>query len=197
MATEDSSERETSYWHHNGSILKLVSAGVQRRLVYVAPREGLLRVGIEPGTVLFTGIRDGGVYRGISHRFSAKCGAISFDVTGSIENGEKRIVLQGLAPIVGNNCSIQHYVPANDVFDYSSATGRYRVIDHQWPDQLNIRAGPGTEYSVVSRIPHDGIDVKMISCRAVDGYKYKWCIVDYKGNHGWAYSRYLAEMTSE
>ncbi|MGI9464408.1 MAG: SH3 domain-containing protein, partial [Aestuariivirgaceae bacterium] len=70
----------------------------------------------------------------------------------------------------------------------------YRVIDHTPPDMLNVRRGPGTKNPVTSRIPHDGINVKVGQCRKVSGYRHKWCVVTYQGARGWAYARYLAHM---
>ncbi len=70
----------------------------------------------------------------------------------------------------------------------------YRVIGHTWPDMLNVRSGPGTQYPVTSRIPDNGINVRVFNCVSVPGYSWKWCRVDYRGNRGWAYAKYLADM---
>ncbi len=70
----------------------------------------------------------------------------------------------------------------------------YRVIGHTWPDMLNVRSGPGTQYPVTSRIPDNGINVRVFNCIFVPGYSWKWCRVEYKGNRGWAYAKYLADM---
>ena len=75
-----------------------------------------------------------------------------------------------------------------------SARDLYRVIGHTWPDMLNVRSGPGTNNPVTSRIPDDGVNVRVFNCVSVRGYKYKWCRVNYRGNTGWAYAKYLASM---
>lgn len=77
-----------------------------------------------------------------------------------------------------------------------TATNLYRVIDHIPPDMLNVRSGPGTKNPITSRIPHNGINVEVSDCRSVGGYRHKWCIVNYRGNRGWAYARYLANMST-
>jgi len=76
----------------------------------------------------------------------------------------------------------------------ASAAGGYRVIGHTWPDMLNVRAGPGTKNPVTSRIPDDGVNVRVFNCVSVRGYRFRWCRVNYQGNTGWAYAKYLANM---
>lgn len=51
---------------------------------------------------------------------------------------------------------------------------------------LNMRAGPGTEYPVIRTIPHGG-DVDVYGC--VRGYT--WCDVSWAGRRGWVSARYL------
>ncbi len=49
---------------------------------------------------------------------------------------------------------------------------------------LNVRSGPGIQYSVIAVMP-DGVSVNSSGCQ--DG----WCDVDYLGHFGWASSAYL------
>ncbi|GGK31349.1 SH3 domain-containing protein [Salinarimonas ramus] len=51
---------------------------------------------------------------------------------------------------------------------------------------LNMRAGPGTGYGVVSVLP-GGAVVDVEGCRG------SWCRVHYRGREGWASARYLAD----
>jgi len=51
---------------------------------------------------------------------------------------------------------------------------------------LNIRSGPGPQYSVVGAIPDRG-QATIIGC--IQGSL--WCQVSYRGRHGWAYAQYL------
>lgn len=72
----------------------------------------------------------------------------------------------------------------------------YRVIDHTYPDQLNVRRGPSTKFAIVGRIPHNGVDVSVRSCRNVGARKSRWCLVSWKSVQGWASGRYLSNMSS-
>lgn len=49
---------------------------------------------------------------------------------------------------------------------------------------LNLRAGPGTNYRVVATMPQ-GSRVDILECRA------NWCRVDWRGRPGWASARFL------
>ena len=51
---------------------------------------------------------------------------------------------------------------------------------------LNMRAGPGTQYPVITTIP-DGRDVNIYGCES----GLNWCDVSWRGNRGWVYSDYL------
>lgn len=52
---------------------------------------------------------------------------------------------------------------------------------------LNFRAGPGTNYEVVGRIPNGG-SVTVYQCTD----SYGWCDIQYGGARGWASGQYLA-----
>ena len=56
---------------------------------------------------------------------------------------------------------------------------------------LNIRSGPGPEYSVIGAIPDRG-QATIIGC--IQGSL--WCQVSYNGRQGWAYSQYLTATLS-
>ena len=56
---------------------------------------------------------------------------------------------------------------------------------------LNIRSGPGPQYSVIGAISQNG-RVQMLGC-IQDSL---WCQIDYHGRQGWAYSKYLATLTA-
>ena len=51
---------------------------------------------------------------------------------------------------------------------------------------LNIRSGPGPQYSVIGAIPTRG-QATVLGC--VPGSL--WCQVSYNGQLGWVYSQYL------
>ncbi len=72
----------------------------------------------------------------------------------------------------------------------------YRVIDHTYPDKLNVRRGPGTKYPIVGRIPHNGNNVLVRQCKSIGSRKSRWCIVSWGKVNGWASGRYLANMST-
>jgi uncharacterized protein YraI len=56
---------------------------------------------------------------------------------------------------------------------------------------LNIRSGPGPQYSVIGAIPDRG-HATIIGC--IQGSL--WCQVSYNGRQGWAYAQYLTARLS-
>ena len=56
---------------------------------------------------------------------------------------------------------------------------------------LNIRSGPGPQYSVIGAIPDRG-QATIIGC--IQGSL--WCEVSFNGRQGWAYSKYLTARLS-
>ena len=56
---------------------------------------------------------------------------------------------------------------------------------------LNVRSGPGPEYSIVDTIPDRG-QTTIIGCIRDS----LWCQVSHKGRQGWAYSQYLTARLS-
>ena len=72
----------------------------------------------------------------------------------------------------------------------------YRVIDHTYPDKLNVRKGPSTKYKIVGRIPHNGTKVKIVRCQSRGAGRSKWCVVQWGSVRGWASGRYLANMAT-
>jgi uncharacterized protein YraI len=56
---------------------------------------------------------------------------------------------------------------------------------------LNIRSGPGPQYSVIGAIPANA-QATVIGC--IQGSL--WCQISFNGNQGWAYSQYLTTTIS-
>ena len=57
---------------------------------------------------------------------------------------------------------------------------------------VNMRAGPGTNYSVITTIPQ-GAYVRILGCTA----GYAWCGVEYTGIEGYAAGRYLTVTSGQ
>ncbi len=56
---------------------------------------------------------------------------------------------------------------------------------------LNVRSGPGPQYSVIGAIP-DRAAVTVLGC--IQGSL--WCQISYNGRQGWAYAQYLSATLS-
>lgn len=86
-----------SCWMHNGSLVRLVSAGDVRTFLYETPRPGLRKIGVKRGTVLFKGKRHGQTYSGIARMFSTECAraVTEYSVEGPVSADQTRIVLSG------------------------------------------------------------------------------------------------------
>lgn len=84
--------------------MELRVEGEMRSFNYVRPRPGLEPNGVHPGTLLFSGTSEGGVYKGAARIFTARCGELSFKAEGPIEQGGARVTLRGKAPKPGQDC---------------------------------------------------------------------------------------------
>ncbi|MEQ1576409.1 MAG: hypothetical protein ABL894_02045 [Hyphomicrobium sp.] len=97
----------SNLWTHNGSLMRLLAQGATRTFHYETPREGMLRAGAKPGSILFEGTRNGETYAGTAYIFKAGCPPKGYAVSGLISNGERRITLQGKAPKLSGTCKVQ------------------------------------------------------------------------------------------
>jgi len=95
---------ERTVWDHNGSLMYLLANGSSREFYYQKPRPGMLDAGAHPGALLFRGQINNEQYSGTAYIFNPRCGAIPFEVNGSIVDNDQRIVLTGQAPRVGRDC---------------------------------------------------------------------------------------------
>lgn len=89
-----------SCWDHNGSTMRLTANGNSRTITYRSPRSVMRRAGVRNGTVLFTGTRNGNRYSGQARVFSRYCKgqAFKYNVTGTVSNNDRRVVLRGRRP---------------------------------------------------------------------------------------------------
>lgn len=76
-------------------------------------------------------------------------------------------------------------------------SGNYSVTDHPMNEKLNVRAGPGTNYLVIAELPPNATGVHVWDCQIEDGYKYRWCHMNWGQITGWAYGRYLSNERGE
>jgi Trypsin len=94
------------HWTHNGSIVRLSASGTKRDFYYVAPRQGLLDVGVRSGTLLFSGRRSGNSYSGTAYIFNNRCGPIGYAVTGDVGSDDKSVTLHGQVPRLDAGCHV-------------------------------------------------------------------------------------------
>ncbi len=95
-------------WRHNNSEMQVVvepQTPNALRIVYNKPRPGLAPLGINAGTVLFSGVRNGDMVTGQAVTFSKRCEPKEFAVSGRIVNGN-RVVLQGRKPSRNDDCAV-------------------------------------------------------------------------------------------
>jgi len=86
----------------------------------------------------------------------------------------------------------------------------WRVTAVSASDVLNVRVGPGTDYFVISALPHNARGIQLGTCvptvtreqyfalsaaqqQRLNGYA-AWCVVIYEGQQlGWVNRRFLTE----
>ncbi len=107
----------SSIWKHNGSIVGLIASGNDREFRYVTPRKGLAAIGIEAGTLLFRGKRNGTGYSGLLRTFRKNCPFVEFEVQGRMSKDQRKVVLKGQAPVRDDNCDVRTSRPAVEVFE--------------------------------------------------------------------------------
>ncbi len=104
-------------WNHNGSTMKLVADGSNRRFFYDSPRAGIRAEGVTPGTLLFEGQRIGDTYSGTAYIFSRVCGRIAYQVSGEVSGDQRSVTMFGQAPRPSSNCQIVGYREDTLVFE--------------------------------------------------------------------------------
>ena len=84
-----------SLWEHNGSVMRLITDGHERKFLFERPSPILKQAGVEQGTILFDGYQVGDKYIGKARSFSKDCPVpVVYDVSGN-EFRETKVVLQG------------------------------------------------------------------------------------------------------
>jgi hypothetical protein len=86
-----------SCWIHNGSVMRLEASGDSRQFIYEMPRRELRDLGIEPGTLLLSGVSAGQTYVGMSRIFSVECPNEfrEYKVSGPILRNHTQVILYG------------------------------------------------------------------------------------------------------
>jgi hypothetical protein len=120
-AVDGLAQGAATLWDHNGSQVYLSSSGPLRQFRYQAPVSDLLQLGVQPGTLLFDGRRNGNQYSGTAYVFSKLCGALPYAVAGPVSPDERTVTMYGKAPLVNTNCHVIGYRDDIDilVFNFS------------------------------------------------------------------------------
>ncbi|THD68136.1 MAG: hypothetical protein E7813_11585 [Bradyrhizobium sp.] len=105
-------------WSHNGSVVRLIANGADRRFVYESPKNGLAAVGVGKGTLLFKGRRSGNSYSGDAYIFS-HCRPIAYKVSGAVSSDDRQVTMFGRAPIVNESCAVTSYRDDTLVFSFA------------------------------------------------------------------------------
>lgn len=133
--TAEASNCARDQYMHNGSLMDYeVCDGGRITISYARPRPGMVRQGVRQGTLLFDGYSGAsGVINGTARLFSARCGVVTYAVSGR-EDGNV-IQLNGTAPIRGAGCAVTRYRQDNLVFTLASGgtPGGPGVVQPQCP----------------------------------------------------------------
>lgn len=86
-----------SCWNHNGSIMRLQAQGNQRWLSYEVPRQVLQNAGVQRGTLLFNGVKNGNWYSGTARVFSKYCPGtpLEYFVEGPVRGDQLQVTVRG------------------------------------------------------------------------------------------------------
>ena len=104
---------ETSYYDHNGSRMRAERCGGELSIWYDAPRDGIAKQGVRPGTLFFDGFLsfDGArnLIAGTARVFKSGCKPGEFSVEGYYTVTGGPIRLEGEAPRRNSSCATTGY----------------------------------------------------------------------------------------
>lgn len=98
MCLVASATHADTLWDHNGSIMRFSENGSNLSIYYAEPREGMVKEGVRPGDLFFSGVVVGSGVQGTARVFSAKCfKPMTFSISGQLF-GEESLILEGTRP---------------------------------------------------------------------------------------------------
>jgi uncharacterized protein len=112
---------KVSMWNLDGSEMILIVNGQSRKFFYDIPRPELISAGARSGSIAFDGRAISQQYVGTAYLFDSMCGQNGYQVSGPILDNYERVVLQGPAPQLTQNCIPQGYSTAT--LDFKLNTG--------------------------------------------------------------------------
>lgn len=110
-----------SCWTHNGSLMRLQAQGNQRWISYENPRPQLRAGGVQRGTLLFNGIKQGNWYRGTARVFSKYCPGtpLEYAVEGPVRSDQLQVTVRGTREVYNQCRPTGRYTTDTLVFTYS------------------------------------------------------------------------------
>ncbi|MFD0914800.1 SH3 domain-containing protein [Pseudahrensia aquimaris] len=198
-------------YEHNGSLVDVTVTEDRVRITYLRPRDGLRRIGVRKGTLLFEGkvepLDDGGPYvEGMARLFKAGCQPAPYYVHGAFRLG-KAFQLNGAAPVFaktgcrnvdntyeGSNANMKfERVASRDpgqkrVTQNKKRPGSLCVANISAGGTLNVRSGPGANYGRVGTLEAQDCNVAGLR-QCING----WCAVMQlsDGTIGWVSQDYI------
>jgi len=126
---------------HNGSIMEIQACDSGSiSISYTQPRPGIAKQGARPGSLLFDGFEDAnGVISGQARLFSARCGVVTYAVTGRRQGNS--IILNGTAPIRGQGCHVTRHRQDNLIFALAGAGAGPQVVAPHCPPGFTLSGG--------------------------------------------------------
>lgn len=104
---ESSHEPAQSHWSLNGSTLKLVADGDQRKFYYDQVASEAAPSGAAPGALLLEGKIVGTHFVGTAYKRNSQCGRVPYRVDGMFRDNNLRLELQGQSPRIDDHCFMQ------------------------------------------------------------------------------------------
>lgn len=118
-------------YDHNKSLMEVQVCDGTLDISYKQPRQGLRDAGVKADDVLFEGkVSRTGVVTGLARLFSAKCGPITYQVTGAIRNTS--ILLEGEAPVRNAKCKVTKYRSDKLLFTLKTEAQRPAPKENDW-----------------------------------------------------------------
>ncbi len=121
LATTMGAALADTCWMHNGSTMRLKASGNERYFYYEAPRSGLWGAGVQRGTLLFNGTKNGNWYSGLARVFSSGCPGdpLEYYVEGPVSSDQARVTLTGTRETSDNCVATGRVVVDELVFTYT------------------------------------------------------------------------------
>ena len=115
-----SDARADSCWDHNGSLMRLQASGNERWFYYEIPRQVLRYAGVQRGTLLFNGRKNGNWYSGIARRFSKYCPGtpLEYYVEGPVRGDQLQVTVRGTREVYKQCQPTGRYANDTLVFTY-------------------------------------------------------------------------------